>query len=224
MKLRIGATVRTREGDEMGKVERVVLDPSTMEVETVVVHRGLILARDVAVPISLVQEADEAEVLLRIGRDQLDELPDFERRHREMMPPEDVESYEVYAPGSILFPLVPPYGVPGEPGPYELPEPEIEAAPVEWDIVEGMPVRTLDGTAGIIDEVRTDSLTDKVGSIVVKSLTDPKKQVEIPIEFVSDVGPDRIKLSLTSQQVEELPLPVADRYIHSEGRRRQKSR
>ncbi len=219
MRIHIGAMVRTREGDEMGKVERVILDPATMDVQAVVVHKGLIVARDVVVSISLVEEADQAEVRLRIGRDRLDELPDFQGRHRELVPVEDVESFSIYAPGTILFPLVPPYGVPGEPGPYELPEQEVEAAPLELDVVEGMLVRSLDGTVGVIEEVRSDPLSDRATSIVVKAGAGLKKDVEIPIEFVAGVFADYIQVSLTNEQVEELPLPVTDRYITSEGRK-----
>ncbi|MCL4370198.1 MAG: PRC-barrel domain-containing protein [Chloroflexi bacterium] len=225
MRIHIGATVRTREGDEMGKVERVMLNPTTKDVDALVVHRGLILGRDVVVRISLVQEADQAEVRLRIGRDRLEELPDFEGRHHELVPVEDAESYSVYAPGTILFPLVPPYGVPGEPGPYEFPEEEREAAPVDLDVVEGMLVRSLDGTVGVVEEVRTDPLSDRATSIVVTGGAGLKKDVEIPFEFVAGIFPDHIDVSLTNQQVEDLPLPVTDRYVTSERqkRRRRKS-
>ena len=221
MRIRIGAMVKTRQGEEVGKVERVVLEPSSNEVDAVVVHRGLILSRDVLIPISLVQEATEAEVLLRIGRDRLRELPDFVSAHFEIRPPEDALSYASYAPGSILFPLVPPYGVPGEPGPYELAEATGETAivPIDLAIVRGMPVLSLDGTVGEVEEVRTDPLTDRATAIVVRGKAGLKEQVEIPIEFVSAILYDHIKLSLTNQQVEELPEPVADRYIVSEKKR-----
>jgi uncharacterized protein YrrD len=103
MKIDIGATVKTREGDELGKVERVILDPTTRDVNAVVVHKGLILNRDVVVPISLVQKADENEVLLRVGREYLQELPDFVGKHYKEQPAEEQVPYS-YAPGSVLFP------------------------------------------------------------------------------------------------------------------------
>ncbi|MHB0871351.1 MAG: PRC-barrel domain-containing protein [Chloroflexota bacterium] len=215
MKIDIGATVRTREGDEMGKVERVILDPTTRDVNALVVHRGLILNRDVVVPISLVQRADTKEVHLRLGRDYLHELPDFVDKH--YVRPSEQGVPLSYPSGSILFPLVPPHGLPGVPGPYESAEEEREAAPLELLIAEGMEVRTVDGSIGVVDEVRTDPLSDRVTSIVVRKGAGLKKDIEIPTEFVAAIGPDHIQLSLTNQQVDELPLPVTDRYIVSEG-------
>jgi len=226
MRIQIGATVRSQEGEEIGRAERVVLDPSTQEVESIVVHRGLLLSRDVLVPISLVEEATEQEIRLRIPKDRVGDLSDFVSAHFEIKPPEHLASYASYAPGSILFPLVPPYGVPGEPGPYELGEVEQERAvvPSELDIAEGMLVLALDGTVGEVDEVRTDPVSDRATAIVVRARTGVKKEIEVPIELVSGIFPDHVQLSLTSEQVEELPTPVVDRYITSEKRRRRGKR
>lgn len=216
MKIDIGATVRTQEGDEIGRVERVILDPTTRDVNALVVHRGLILTRDVVVPLSLVQRADRGEVQLRIGRDRLRDLPDFVDRHYVARPTEG-SIPPSYAPGSVLFPLHPPYRIPGVPGPFESPEQEREAAPLELDISEGMEVRTVDGPIGVVDEVRTDALSDRVTEIAVKKGAGLSKDVVIPIEFVSEIAADHVKLSLTTQLVEDLPMPVTDRYLTVEG-------
>ncbi len=224
MKIDIGSTVRTREGDEIGKVERVILDPTTRDVNALVVHRGLILNRDVVVPMSLVQKAGRGEVSLRLGRDRLQDLPDFVDRHYEIRPPEPEEAGVSYPSGSILFPLVPPYGVPGVPTPYESPEEEREAAPLELDVSEGMEVRTVDGPVGVVDEVRSDPLSDRVSSIVVKKKGGRKKDVEVPVEFISGIGPHHVQLSLTNEQFEALPLPVTDRYITVGERKRRRGK
>lgn len=215
MRIDIGTTVRTLEGDEIGKVERIILDPTTRDVTALVVHKGLILNRDVVVPISLVQYADNREVQLRLGRDYLQDLPDFVDKH--YVRPREEEATLSYPAGSILFPLVPPQGVPGMPGRYESVEEERQAAPLEVDIAEGMEVRTVDGSIGVVDEVRTDPLSDRVTSIVVRKGAMLPRDTEIPVEFISAIRPDHIQLSLTNQQVMELPLPVTDRYIVSEG-------
>lgn len=219
----IGASVKTREGEEIGKVERVILDPNTREVEALVVHRGLILTRDVVVPLSLVQGADRSGVNLRIGRDQLRDLPDFVERHYVPRLSEGAVNYP-YAPGSMLFPLAPPYAVAGPPVPYRQPDKETPTPPEGVDISQGTTVLTVNGPIGVVDELRTDALADRVSTIVVKKGMGLSKDAEIPIEFVEEVTDDQIRLSLTTQQVEELPQPTTDMYLTVEGRSRKRSR
>lgn len=223
MRIDIGMKVRTVEGEEVGKVERVILDPETRVVDAVVVHRGLVLTRDVVVPLSLIQGAGKDGVRLRIGKVQLAELPDFIERHY-VAPSEEGAIISPYAPGSILYPLAPRYEIRGVPTPYEAIAEERIAPPRDVDISAGTEVRTVDGPIGVVDEVRTDPLADRVTTIVVRKGPDLKKDVEIPIEFVDDLTDDHIKLSLTTQQVEELPQPVTDRYLTAERRRKGRSR
>ena len=223
MRIDIGMKVWTVEGEEVGKVERVILHPETRVVDAVVVHRGLVLTRDVVVPFSLIQDAGKDGVRLRIGKVQLAELPDFVERHY-VAPSEEAAITSAYAPGSILYPLAPRYDVPGIPTLHETVAEERIAPPPDVDISAGTEVRTVDGPIGVVDEVRTDPISDRVTTIVVRKGPDLKKDVEIPIEFVDDLADDHIKLSLTTRQVEDLPQPVTDRYLTAGRRRRSRSR
>lgn len=220
MKIDIGAKVRTRDGHEIGKVERVVVNPSSKEVDGIVVHRGRVLPRDVVVPLSLVQRAGKDGLQLRIGMDRAEDLPDFVEAH--YVKPSDRAITLPYAPGSMLFPLVPPYGVAGTPFPYEVIEEEREAPPEDVEITEGTEVRTVDGTIGSVDELLTDPQADRVSAILVRAGRCLTKDTQIPVEFVDEVASDHIKVSLTTDQVEALPEPTTDRYLTSQGRGRKR--
>ncbi len=217
MKIDIGVRVRTVDGEEIGKVERVIINPDSKEVDALVVHRGLILTRDVVVPLSLIQEAERDEVTLRIGSAQLAALPDFVERHYAATSPGEA-AISPYTPGSVLFPLVSPQRVPGVPAPYDAVHQEWQAPTQDVDISEGTEVRSLDGPIGVVGEVRTDPLTDRASAIVVKGGLGLDRELTIPIESVSEVADDHIQLSLTTRQVEALPEPDRDQYITLEGR------
>lgn len=215
MRIDIGSRVWTRDDEEIGSVDRVVIDPDTKDVDAIVVHRGAVLTRDVVVPLSLVQYSDEKGVRLRIGLAELHDLPDFIERQYSAAPPAAGISYG-YIPGSILLPLTPP-GVTGLPTPYEAVDEEVRQPYQDIDITEGTEVRALDGVVGYVDEVLTEPTTNRASDIVVKKGVALSKNTRIPIDFVSKTGDDYIQLSLTIQQVKELPVPVTDRYLTVEG-------
>lgn len=81
MRLKQHATVVTAEGNEVGRVDRVVMDPTTKEVTHVVVHKGFLFAEDKVVPISLIDAASEERVTLREDAGDLQALPVFEETH-----------------------------------------------------------------------------------------------------------------------------------------------
>lgn len=212
MKIEIGVGVRTLDGHEIGRVERIVVNPDTREVDALVVHRGTILTRDVVVPLSLVERTDRDGVLLRIEWSRVVDLPDFVEQHY-TAGPEDVTAAFPYAPGSVLSPLRRSPGISGLPGPYRPTGREWRAPGPEVEISDGTEVRSVDGPIGVVDQVRTDPVTNRVSSIVVLGGIALNRDVEIPVEFVAEVADDHVKLSLTTQQVEELPVPTADRYL-----------
>jgi uncharacterized protein YrrD len=223
MKINIGSSVKTSEGDEIGHVERVILNPDSKEVDGLVVHRGLILTRDVIVPLSLVQSADQSGVHLRVGKDRLYELPDFVERHYAARPGESSVVYP-YTPGSILFPLSPTYGVAGLPANYQPVAEGTQEPSGDVEVSEGTEVRAVDGTIGTVDEVRTDPEADRVTAFSVRRGFGLKRDVVIPIEFVDQVADNYIRLSLTIEQVEHLPVPITDRYITRDKPKRTKPR
>ncbi|MGI5837143.1 MAG: PRC-barrel domain-containing protein [Chloroflexota bacterium] len=215
MRIDIGSRVWTRDNEEIGSVDRVVIDPDTKDVDAIVVHRGKFLTRDVVVPLSLVQDSGDDGVRLRIGRAELHDLPDFVERHYSFAP-SAARTPISEIPGSVLIPAA-RQGVSGLPTTYEAVEDEVREPDRDIEISEGTEVRALDGVIGYVDEVLTDPITNRASDIVVKKGQTLTRDTRIPIEFVAKTADDHIQLSLTTQQVLELPIPVVDRYLTVEG-------
>ena len=50
MRVELGSTVRTSDGKDIGRIDKLVLDPDTGQVKSVVVRKGVILHDDVEIP------------------------------------------------------------------------------------------------------------------------------------------------------------------------------
>ncbi len=81
MQIKDGASVYGADGQEVGKVDRVVMDPRTNEITHLVVRKGWLFSEDRVVPIDLVEPASDERVLLRHDVQNLDDLPLFEETH-----------------------------------------------------------------------------------------------------------------------------------------------
>ena len=72
----IGATVHCKNG-KCGKLQKIVVDPESMEVTDLIVSKGLILTEDRVVPVSDVDRATEDYVMLSVNDTQLEEYPEY---------------------------------------------------------------------------------------------------------------------------------------------------
>ena len=81
----------------------------------------------------------------------------------------------------------------------------------------GTQVMAVDGPIGVVDEVKSGPMSgsnpERITSIMVKAGMGLSRDIDIPIEFIDEVSEGHIKVSLTRQQVEDLPQPTADRYV-----------
>lgn len=78
MDVRLGMPVRTRDGREIGKVDRLVVDPEKRELLEIVIHRGPFFTTDRIVDCGLVNALQiDDEVLLKISAREAEELPAF---------------------------------------------------------------------------------------------------------------------------------------------------
>ena len=66
---------------KVGRVKRVVVDPKDKEVTHVVVRKGLLLATEKLVPVSLVAKATADRVEIKDGAVEFEDLPDFVKTH-----------------------------------------------------------------------------------------------------------------------------------------------
>jgi len=81
MQFRENTPVYTADGQEVGAIDRVVINPETTEVSHIVVRQGWLFTEDKVVPTEWVDQATADQVRLRADVDNLDESPAFEETH-----------------------------------------------------------------------------------------------------------------------------------------------
>ena len=203
------AVVRTEDGMEVGRIERVVLNPESREVTHLVLKKG-VLPEDKVVPMGLVGAGTEEGVTLRAEEEDLEHLPPFEEKHV-------VELGE--RPGAApiqpmnLFPG-PGIGQPvvslGSAGPSE-PRAVVE---VTRNIPDGTvalkasaKVVAADGrNVGRLEQILTDSKTDRITDLVIAQGFLGRTHRRIPMRWVQQVGESVVDLEVGSATVEEAGL------------------
>src|SRR5512147_2755224 len=92
MQFRQGVGVFTLDGKEVGHIDRVVIDPKANEITHLVVRKGTLIKEDKVVPVGLVAVGKEDQVSLRLDKDQLEQLPNYEETDYVPLNDEDRES------------------------------------------------------------------------------------------------------------------------------------
>ena len=83
MELREGMGVFTPGGEQVGTVNRFVLDPGTNEVTHIVIQKGWLLPEDKVVPFEMVSSATGERVVLSEEVGDFDKLPPFEHNGKQ---------------------------------------------------------------------------------------------------------------------------------------------
>jgi sporulation protein YlmC with PRC-barrel domain len=166
--IRVRAPVLTRDGHHVGQVHRIVLDLEQQAVADIVVLAGGLLARDILVPIDFVDHSDEDEVVVRLTRDELDQLPNF--TFNEFITPPPTWTSFVWLPG----------------GPVYIPvEHRKRLAPTQRDVTPGTKVLASDGEIGHVKRVELDPTTAAAEAVWVTTGGARSHELRIPIEWFS---------------------------------------
>lgn len=212
MEVNIGAKVVTRDGRVPGVVDRVVVEPETNELISVVVRGKLRALRDVVVPVGEIERATKENVYLRLTEDDLERMPDFIESEYAPPPYQSVPP-SIYPPTHVLVPV---------PGRVDLGQPTVEEAPRRPTLPAGLPhyappesisisegtdVYCVDGKIGTVDEVITDPRTNRVTSFVVRRGKLLPKDVVVPVSLVSGVHEYRITLACRKDELHTPPSP-----------------
>lgn len=87
MRTELGAHVRTSDGQDVGTIDRLILDPASRRVKAAVLRKGVILPRDVEVPLSALVPGADGAACLRSTAEQVADLPPFdESRYTGVLP------------------------------------------------------------------------------------------------------------------------------------------
>ena len=212
MELKEGTSVFAASGEEVGKINRFVLDPTTNEVTHLVVQKGWLLPEDKVLPISTVSSATDERVVLNQVED-LDQLPVFEVTHfveltDEDAYPTDASAYR-HAPAYYWYPPAGYVGYPElGPGYYGLQPVEttrnIPAGTVP--LKEGANVMSSDGEhVGDVERLIVDSDTNQATHFLISEGLFFKERKLVPAHWVRSVEEDQVQLSVPSRVLERLP-------------------
>ena len=87
----IGATVKNPEGESLGSIQELVLDPQDAKIKNVVVSMGGLLgigAKSVAIPWQQVTpQSDGKAVVVAMGKEELQSAPEWKKPVEETIPP-----------------------------------------------------------------------------------------------------------------------------------------
>lgn len=202
MRFRDGAPVYTADGQQVGEIHRVVLDPATRELTHVIVRKGFFFAEDKVVPVSLIATASDDRVTLREDAEDLDQLPVFEEIHfvaadsgtRMLYPTGYAGPLYWYPPPGTMW-WTPPMAV-------ELTRHIPEGTVAVW---EGARVISSDGEhVGDVEAVLTEPEGDRATHLLVSSGLILTEQKLVPANWVSRLGETEVHLAVSSELLDEL--------------------
>lgn len=205
------ASVLTANGQQIGTLERVVLNPENKVVTDIVVRTGTLFNKaDKVVPVEYIVETTENQVVVSHEAGELESFPPLEERHLVS------EKADVAQKLDEVPPVV--YGSPGF-GPMLVPAPgEQIVTQIEQNIPvgtvamkEGAKVISADGKhVGNVERVLADPSVDQVTHLVISQGLFTKANKLIPINYVMTVGEDAVHLRVKRVSIQDVDTtPIA---------------
>jgi len=213
MRLDLDAKVRASDGEDIGSVDRAVVDPRTNEVTHIVVRTGAIFGRDIMVPREDLERGsqDGDTIHLDLTKDELKEFPDFVMDQFSAPPPTWI------APAGYGFPAA-GYAWPVAVDPMMGPTPMvIPDDTLDDEMEEPDQVTITKGTLvldrhsddiGAVDDVRFDAETGQLQGFVLRvggalrTLFGGGDTVEVSRHQIEHVGESLVRLRLAKEEVE----------------------
>ncbi len=230
MQLRVGASVVSADGNKVGELDRVVIDPRTKDVTHLIVRKGLLFTADKVVPIDQVRETDAERIELKASAGDLERLPDYLEEHyivaeeREWVrnpelpaarPPADLPASVAPTPTVYWYPpLAADFRgfAPGAPNPYgdrwttrEQTEVQRNIPDSTVPLKEGARVHAADGAhIGNVERVFTDPGSNRVTHLVISRGLLLKQRKVVPMAWVADFSEDDVRLAVGSELLQSV--------------------
>jgi uncharacterized protein YrrD len=210
MQLKQDAQVLTADGQNVGHLNRVVIDPRTKEVTHVVVRKGILFTQDKVVPINLIATGVGDRVTLREDAGDLQALPDFEEVHFTVVNEEELARWPqggVDATSLYWYPTIgglrEAYLAPS--GPPYMAEKKENVPPGTVALKEGAKVITADDKhVGNVEQILTDPQADRVTHFLVSQGLLLKEKKLVPMTWVSEVNEKEVRLAVGARTLAEL--------------------
>jgi uncharacterized protein YrrD len=185
----------------LGRVRRVIVSPGSGEVRGLVVRTGTLRHRDVVVPSEAIEGADEEIVRLRLSSGELDELPAY-REEEFVKAPEGWRTPAGRKQTGAHFRLPLPAAVSGL---RPVQAGQTEAALGGLPLAAGQTVVCRDGEVGRLDLVLLDPTTRRATAFVVRRGVLLHRDTVVPVDWVREIGGDRVVLDVDRDQLERMP-------------------
>jgi len=207
------ADVYTADGEQVGSINGIVIDPYDDEVTHLIVQQGVLFTEDKVMPVEWVDTTSEDRITLRPDIDDLEQLPKFEEthyvpRHEEDPPRTDSTLYPGLAP---VYPY-PHYGLGAWPtvgagSSLQTAEHKHQNIPRDTEALKsGSKVYSSDNEEiGEVERVLMDENTNEVTHFVVKEGLIFKHRKLIPITWVRTLMENEIHLGVGSKTLDNLP-------------------
>lgn len=216
MELKEGMSVYTRNGEEIGKINRFVLDPATNEVTHIVIQKGWLLPEDKVVSFQAIGSTDDDKIILNEDIGNFDELPPFEETHFVRVGEDDLtgsnrtaDSFTRYAPAYYWYPLHPGIGYPAYGMGYPVLPPSRTKRNIPEDTVsiqEGTDVISSDGEhVGDVERLVVAPDSNQVTHLVISQGLLFKDRKLVPVHWLKLVEEEKVHLAVPTRLLERLP-------------------
>jgi uncharacterized protein YrrD len=205
-----GTDVYSAKGDKLGTLHRVILDPNTRKVTHLVIEKGLLFSTNKIIPIEQVNLQNEEKIVLTSSEQDLKEYQDFEEDHfvslDESENPEAGVEYSYWYPPptypawrtgmQMVMPPVPTYAIRTT---QNIPEGTVA-------LEEGARVESADGKqVGSIEQLIVEPENNYVTHLVISAGLLFKERKLIPVNWISTIGEQEVRLSVNARTLEKLP-------------------
>jgi uncharacterized protein YrrD len=202
-----GAQVFTADGERVGTIDRIVIEPDTREVTHLVIQKGFLFTKDKVIPISLVKSAVEDRVTLHENAGSLEEFPDFQESHYISTEVGHLPRHATRERIKTVYWYPPIGGIDGYV--YNMQNDVVETKNIPEEtvaIAEGANVISNDGEhVGEVERIFTDTPDERVTHLLISEGIFLKKKKLIPTRWVTNVFEHEIHISVDSDLVEQLP-------------------
>lgn len=217
MKVELGDTIMSADGENVGVVRHVILDPETNQLQTLAVEKGWLIPNDYEVPFDSVDRRDDHTVWLNLTAESVRSLPRFDEA-RYISLPGDSTAPLAYPPGIALWPIMP--GSPGPIGAYSVPPyplvPEETPNTIESDaelreeqakavLAKGAEVFSSDGEkVGVVDNITFDSSSGRPESLLIRRGFIFSHDIELGGDAIRSVDDGVVYLNVPKETLERM--------------------
>lgn len=211
MNLVKGADVYSAEGEKIGSLSRVVIDPRTRKVTHIVIEKGVLFTSNKIVPIDKITPENEKMIILTSSKEEADKFEDFEQAHyvnldsKDLPEGEAVETSYWYPPvdyawwRSGMLMSTPPMPIYTLRATQNIPDGTVA-------LEEGASVISADGEqVGHIEQLIVEPQDNRVTHFVVSAGFFSKERRLIPVVWIDTLGEQSVHLSVNAGTLERLP-------------------